>query len=672
MTDNKNKLLRIIAIIVGSIFLFAATAYATYMLMQQDQLPAESVDSDVQSFTNSSDASIPDSWKTYQSEEQGISFAYPDTYTELEADTTADSERESFQAQAPGYPQISLHVHDIDVFSAGSDVGGTWPRFYIAEEDRWVQRSGDQEKPVSVDEVGAVDGASVYLFETANISNRTRTYAVPVPDEGVMVELIFTFKTVEGSPDYTDREVDEQRILSSLKIADEGVVSDQDESSDLWRSYQNADHWFSFAYPEKWKLSTGESEGKDEVVARAANTEFSGESGTDVPPEHFLVREMSGGDCESGESSSLADQDTLDTGWVRDEFTGLPLRDICFVSQNRPLKITLSARNQSSENTLNRILNSFDLTALPDIPLTLKDIEGQYTDELLQSTAFIDKVGGDQSFVSREPIKFSVWDQIGTEDAPLAVINLLHTEIAEKPAGYEVILFDVDSNYNISNPDRIDEGSSAGSYSEDAAEYKITPYETPGQLAVNLEIRIPEIPNDSGEMRYIEKEFTRRDGEVDIISDNQDSEDFFLSGIKAQYTDELLSDPAFVSEGKMVKGGREFTVTSRTPQAYEYWDHDNDGEESLAVLNNASNIFELILFNVDEENQISNPQLIDNGGTATYVWDSADLQKISTDDGDFLRSSIRLGQSAPQTNDYTYVDGQFQQVSIVDGEVQQD
>jgi len=345
---------------------------------------------------------------------------------------------------------------------------------------------------------------------------------------------------VAGAVGYVGVQVIEKDSASSVSTSsnfhtDKSASSSRSASTsvpDSWKTYQNIPHWFSFQYPEDWRISTGESEGKDEVVVRVMNPEYAGVSDTDVPVEQFLVRKKSSQDCQFGELTKVKGWAAFDTGWNESGFTSVPQRDICFdvadtgsSERDTEIKISLSGRNESSVNTMNRILNSFDFTAIPDIPLTLYDIDNQYTKELLNNPEFTKDINTSTNIIditAREPIKFSVWDRVGTDDDPLAVINLLYETRDSAPTGYEIILFDIDTANNISNPVKIDSGYAAESYSQDSEAYTLAPYETQGNFSVNLEAHIPEIMADSDEVRYIEKEFSYKDGDIVTASSNQD------------------------------------------------------------------------------------------------------------------------------------------------------
>ncbi|MEX2514754.1 MAG: hypothetical protein WD335_01320 [Candidatus Paceibacterota bacterium] len=525
-----------IVLFIGGIIAASTVGYVGYQVLQEDQ-PTESMATTSDFYTEdraaTSSSSVLDFWKTYRNDEHGFSLRYPEIYGDFkDVDGWAhDSELESFQTQASGYPNFSVKIHDIDTFAAGADVGGTWPHYYISEEDRWIARSSNAtSSPSTGDSVGyTASGHKVYFFETANIPSRKETYAIPVPDQNLMVELSFLYNTVQESSSYTTEDVDREKIFSSFDFyADISATSE----SDSWQTYRNGEYGFSFQYPEDWRVSTGESEGKDEVVVRVVNPEYAGASDTDIPAEQFLVRKKSPQDCQFGELTKIKGRNAFDTGWAESRFTGLPQRDICFdvadtgtSERDAEIKISLSGRNEASVNTMNRILNSFDFTAIPDIPLTLHDIDVQYTDKLLNNSEFTKEINVNTNTTNisvRKPIKFAVWNRVGTDDEPLAVINLLYEVKDSTPTGYEIILFDIDAGNNISNPTKIDSGYTAGSYSQNSESFSLNAIDTQGHFSINLEVRIPEIVAGSDQVRYIEKEFSYMNEDVVTVSSNED------------------------------------------------------------------------------------------------------------------------------------------------------
>lgn len=295
---------------------------------------------------------------------------------------------------------------------------------------------------------------------------------------------------------------------------------------------------------------------------------------------------------------------------------------------------------------------------------TLFDVRLQYTDQLLEKIRAVSEEQTN-SVSDRAPESFTKWDHDQDGQESLFVGHTFtgsENLTGDRDLSYEIIMFDIDKNGNIANPQLVLSQTYSGWDSWDDSPMFLSTFSHNGKTVMKSQLRPvmnQEIDKDVEYIFYANDKFYRADSREEL------DEKIFLAKIKSQYTEEMLSDPAFVKEGTSVKGGQTYAITSesREPVDFARWDHDGDGEESLAVLNNAGNVFEIILFDINERNRISNPRRIDDRGTATWVWRSANLEVVSEDGDSLLQSEIRLGNSAAHVNYYSFRNGEFIDVS---------
>jgi len=262
------------------------------------------------------------------------------------------------------------------------------------------------------------------------------------------------------------------------------------------------------------------------------------------------------------------------------------------------------------------------------------------------------------------PTAFTKWDHDGDGTQSLFVMHLFEGESTrisgDKDMARDILMFDIGAGGRISNPQYVwGRGASGWSgWSSDSGSLEVVSHN--GRSIVKGVANA--FDSDDGVDEFTSYLFSQNDQFYHARSKNALNKELFLANIAGQYTEQLLSDSAFIKEASSSKGAGKHKVTAenRKPVDFVRWDHNDDGEKSLAVLNRAGNVFELILFDINEDNEVSNPRRIDERGSATWVWRSADLEVVDTYQGKFVRSKIWIGNSAPHVNYYSFQDRDFE------------
>lgn len=139
-----------------------------------------------------------------------------------------------------------------------------------------------------------------------------------------------------------------QEILKPGVITNTATITD----TSSWLTHVDDTFGFSFVYPENWILSTYDREGDGyTVVARVTNPDRAGAPDSDVPIEQFFV---------TTQDAACASADGLYT-W-EPGFGNISYASLCFDTPSEALSVTASAFDEESQEIMNTIMSSFELT----------------------------------------------------------------------------------------------------------------------------------------------------------------------------------------------------------------------------------------------------------------------------------------------------------------------
>ncbi|PSO45660.1 MAG: hypothetical protein BRC25_01430, partial [Parcubacteria group bacterium SW_6_46_9] len=659
--------------------------------------PATTTNTTSSASATSSQTQVPDSWKTYENEEWGFKISAPVRF-EIKFDINTKSARSNGE-MAPIRPEPVLSINNtdhkahtvsapgdihVDIKPAG-EVGYQLPNGVSAAcEERGLLRVAGREVP------------KCFMKGNDNVPFK---YYVEVPTE----TRVFLMRCDTGGGGYggsgpalnknESRSVMElcDRILSTLEIfspSEEGIwKADKEQVPDSWGAYKNDKWGFALQYPQDvygnfqvesqysygspWSARvTAEKHPVIEVSAhRLDEYEFAEPNGQiygyQLDNKNSWITEI--GSEEAYEPPTVSTRsgsaykfergvigETADVYAIPDE-----TRNVMFTIKF--IYNTIQDSDDYTTQTVDQkaIVSSFISRANGKViedTLSTKGIKDQYEDGLAEKIA----KERNKPFIEvseAKPMDFVRWDYNNDGEKSIAVVNIKSSTDPEKDLVQEVVIFDIGNQDQLSNPQVVWEQSySAGNgVFWDKVRLSTTTHNGRAVLK-NTKQFSNETAKENHFVHYRNGSF------YDAYSLAKVDKQAFLSDINKQYTEELLSDPAFVKEGSSVKGGQTYEITAknREPVDFVRWDHDDDGEKSLAVLNRAGNVFELILFGINKDKEISNPRRIDERGSATWVWRSADLEVVGTYQGKFVRSKIWIGNSAPHVYYYSFQDGSFE------------
>lgn len=157
----------------------------------------------------SSAAPAPDGWLTYDNVEYGMSFQYPAHFGELHAEAEAYGknyglriEDNSWVYEGQMMPLLSLQGENIDpTFSHALHVEAYpldgYSRVmmyddeynYDADTQTWTTSLGGETKTPESTKIG---GRTAYLFPFGDAGSASMTYAIPLEEKGVVIELTYS------------------------------------------------------------------------------------------------------------------------------------------------------------------------------------------------------------------------------------------------------------------------------------------------------------------------------------------------------------------------------------------------------------------------------------------------------------------------------------------------
>lgn len=237
---------RVGALIARMIFRTFFPFAAAIVLVSCTQAPLDG-DSGLSSSSAASSAiPVPDSWLTYHNAEYGVSFDYPAHFGELHASTEVYGknyglhiEDNSWVYEGQMTPLLSLQGDNIDPTFSHSLHVEAYPLDgysrvmmyddeynYDAETKTWTTSLGGETKaPESM----MIGGRTAYLFPFGDAGHSSVTYAIPLEEKGVVIELTYSscVACLIGGSDMTDNQAlidanamhaatEQQAIVSSV------------------------------------------------------------------------------------------------------------------------------------------------------------------------------------------------------------------------------------------------------------------------------------------------------------------------------------------------------------------------------------------------------------------------------------------------------------------------
>ncbi len=225
---------------------------AALLLASCTQVPLDG-DSVASSSSAASSASpAPDGWLTYDNAEYGMTFQYPAHFGELHAGAEAYGknyglriEDNSWVYEGQMMPLLSLQGENIDpTFSHSLHVEAFplqgYSRVLMYDDEynydsttkTWTTSLGGEEKSLESMTIG---GRTAYLFPFGDAGSAAMTYAIPLEEKGVVVELTYSscVACLVGGSDMTEdltaidanvmhAAVEQQQIVDSVTIDVQG------------------------------------------------------------------------------------------------------------------------------------------------------------------------------------------------------------------------------------------------------------------------------------------------------------------------------------------------------------------------------------------------------------------------------------------------------------------
>jgi hypothetical protein len=146
----------------------------------------------------------------------------------------------------------------------------------------------------------------------------------------------------------------------------------------------------------------------------------------------------------------------------------------------------------------------------------LERIKSQYTKEFVSHPAFVKEIAigkGYNQIARRQPTEFARWDHDNDGSDHLAVLNLLYeSESTDAPTGYEVLLFKLSTDNDISAPQRLVKNGTVGTYGASGS-HSLQVENIKGRPGTQLHARISETPGSMGE-RFIDEYFVYHDNKI--------------------------------------------------------------------------------------------------------------------------------------------------------------
>lgn len=210
------------------------------------QVPLDGDSAASSSSAASSAMPAPDGWLTYDNAEYGVSFDYPAHFGELHAGAEAYGknyglriEDNSWVYEGQMMPLLSLQGDNVDPTFSHSLHVEAYPLDgysrvmmyddeynYDAQTKTWTTSLGGETKaPESM----MIGGRTAYLFPFGDAGSAAMTYAIPLEEKGVVIELTYSscVACLVGGSDMTDDQtfidanamhaaVEQQQIVDSV------------------------------------------------------------------------------------------------------------------------------------------------------------------------------------------------------------------------------------------------------------------------------------------------------------------------------------------------------------------------------------------------------------------------------------------------------------------------
>lgn len=605
----------------------------------------------------------PDSWQTYHNEEFGFTFKHPD-WMRKERENFFDEHVSFFNYKPtggspsgydPGENRITAIVEDLDELPRSSAVF-----------------NGGHEKVLSKEQV-SIRGQKATRTKTKTTLN----YDIPLKGNQDKIIRI----DINGDANNFDLL---DKLVSTLKFSQDRKEVRNNPEPGNWQTYRNEEWGFSIFMPERFTYSFDGYDFSEhsEIGLSINNTDYEdfaysmpGQIRLVIAPESEAGYPHTG--CEYSSSTvSVGGKDIrkcvmregTDNKFPYEYYLELKKGNRVFRAKcdtgagTGPAGGEFAKYDQISNiiATCDKIFSTLEVFE-PKSELSLGQIAFQYTEDLKEKIRQLSEVraGSDHSLA---PLAFIESDHDQDGQKSLFVGHAF--EGKDQGLTYEIIRFDIDAGGNISNPQHVlsqtYSGWSSWSWHKDSP-ISLETTQHNGKTVMKSTVRLMK---DREPDQDIEYNFYANDKFYRADSRDELKEEMFLAEIKSQYTEEFVSDPAFLKEGSSTKGDQTYEITAdnREPLAFSYWDHDKDGEESLAVLNEAGSMLELMLFDINNADRISNPRLIDKGG-GTWIESSVDLEVVNAKEGIYLRRKVRYGQSAPVRDYFSFQDDEFASLS---------
>lgn len=223
---------------------------AALLLASCAQAPVD-VDSAATSSSSASSApAIPDGWLAYENAEYGVSFGYPAHFGELHAGAEAYGKNHGLRIEDNSWvyegqmmPLLSLQGDNIDPTFSHSLHLEAYPLDgysrvmmyddeynYDAATETWTTSLGGERKSPEATRIG---GRTAYLFPFGDAGSAAMTYAIPLEEKGVVIELTYSscVACLVGGSDMTDDQalidanamhaaVEQQAIVDSVRFTE--------------------------------------------------------------------------------------------------------------------------------------------------------------------------------------------------------------------------------------------------------------------------------------------------------------------------------------------------------------------------------------------------------------------------------------------------------------------
>jgi hypothetical protein len=635
---------------------------------------------------NSEDDQVSDSWTTYQNTAYGFSFQHPSNRT---AFSEVDAKNRELTAASPRVRKVSIAQDESAVFCCEPFL----LTFTIKETSELdISKTANFEQ-TTINGYPALlikgDGGLGDVFKKIYLQlSESQWLVVNQNAESEMLNKILSTLKISSNVEVPSLSelINSQTTNNQYDGKENTPKGEKDQVPDLWKAYENNKWGFALQYPQdiygNFQVENQYSYGNPwaaRVTAkkypaikvsahRLDEYEFAEPNGQiysyQLDNKNSWIAQI--GPEEAYEPPTVSTQSgsayKFERGVIGEtaDVYAIPGKDKNVMFTIKFIHNTIQDSDYYTTQTVDQkaIVSSFMSRAngrVIEDTLSTKGIKDQYKDRLAEKIA----KQRNKSLIGvseTKPMDFVRWDYDNDGKESIAVVNIKSSTDPERDLVQEVIIFDIDNQNQLSNPQVVWEQSSfvGSDVYWDKLSLSTTTHNGRAVLK-NTKQFSDETAKENHFIHYRNGSF------YDAYSLAEVDKQTFLSDINKQYTKKLLSDPAFIEEASSSKGDQKHKVTTenRNPMDFVRWDHDDDGEKSLAVMNNAGGIPELILFEIDDSNNISNPRRINAKGAGSWVSDSEDLAVVHTYQGKFLRSKIWLGNSAPHMNYYSFQDEGF-------------